>query len=136
VVAVIFLDLDGFKPVNDALGHAIGDALLKVVAQRLVGCVRGSDTVSRHGGDEFIILLADVRHADEVSCCVAKVRDAFDPPFAIGEHSLQVSASIGAAVFPEMGKSAEDLIQYADAAMYENKKNAKAALPPAGPPTA
>jgi diguanylate cyclase (GGDEF)-like protein/PAS domain S-box-containing protein len=128
VAAVIFLDLDGFKPVNDSLGHSIGDALLKAVAQRLVGCVRGSDTVSRHGGDEFIILLADVRHADEVSWCVAKVRAAFDPPFLIGDHSLQVSASIGAAIFPEMGKSADELIQCADAAMYENKKNAKAAL--------
>ena len=128
VAAVIFLDLDGFKPVNDSLGHAVGDALLKVVAQRLVACVRGSDTVSRHGGDEFIILLADVRHAGEVSCCETKVRAAFDSPFAIGEHSLKVSASIGTAVFPDMGRSAEDLIQCADAAMYENKKTAKAAL--------
>jgi diguanylate cyclase (GGDEF)-like protein/PAS domain S-box-containing protein len=127
VAAVIFLDLDGFKPVNDSLGHPVGDALLKAVAQRLIGCVRSSDTVSRHGGDEFIILLADVRHADEVSCCVAKVRSAFDSPFSIGEHSLHVSASIGAAVFPEMGRNAEELIQCADAAMYENKKNARAA---------
>jgi diguanylate cyclase (GGDEF)-like protein/PAS domain S-box-containing protein len=129
VAAVIFLDLDGFKPVNDSLGHAVGDDLLKAVAQRLVACVRGSDTVCRHGGDEFIILLADVRHADEVSSCVAKVRAAFDQPFSIGEHSLQVSASMGAAVFPEMGRSAEELIQCADAAMYENKKHARAALP-------
>jgi diguanylate cyclase (GGDEF)-like protein/PAS domain S-box-containing protein len=128
VAAVVFLDLDGFKPVNDSLGHSVGDALLKAVAQRLIGCVRSSDTVSRHGGDEFIILLADVRHADEVSCCVAKVRAAFDAPFSVGEHSLQVSASIGAAAFPEMGRNAEELIQCADAAMYENKKNAKAAL--------
>ena len=128
VAAVIFLDLDGFKPVNDSLGHSVGDALLKVVAQRLVACVRGSDTVSRHGGDEFIILLSDVRHAGEVSCCEQKVRAAFDSPFAIGEHSLQVSASIGTAVFPDMGRSAEELIHFADAAMYENKKNAKAAI--------
>ena len=128
VAAVVFLDLDGFKPVNDSLGHSIGDALLKAVAQRLVSCVRSSDTVSRHGGDEFIILLADVRQADEVACCVAKVRSAFDAPFSIGEHSLQVSASLGAAVFPDMGRSVEELIQCADAAMYENKKNAKAAL--------
>jgi diguanylate cyclase (GGDEF)-like protein/PAS domain S-box-containing protein len=126
VAAVVFLDLDDFKPVNDSLGHPIGDALLRAVAQRLIGCVRSSDTVSRHGGDEFIILLADVRHADEVSCCVAKVRSAFDAPFAIGDHSLEVSASIGTAVFPDMGRSAEELIQCADAAMYENKKNAKA----------
>ncbi len=128
VAAVIFLDLDGFKPVNDSLGHAVGDALLKVVAQRLVACVRGSDTVSRHGGDEFIILLADVRHAGEVTSCETKVRAAFASPFAIGEHSLRVSASIGTAVFPDMGRSAEDLIRCADAAMYQNKKNAKAAL--------
>jgi diguanylate cyclase (GGDEF)-like protein len=84
--------------------------------------------VSRHGGDEFIILLADVRHAGEVSCCETKVRAAFAAPFSIGAHSLQVSASIGTAVFPDMGRSAEQLIQCADAAMYENKKNAKAAL--------
>ena len=128
VAAVVFLDLDGFKPVNDSLGHAVGDALLKAVAQRLIGCVRGSDTVSRHGGDEFIILLADVRHVDEVSCCVTKVRSAFDASFSIGDHSLQVSASIGTAVFPEMGRNAEELIQCADAAMYENKKTAKAVL--------
>jgi diguanylate cyclase (GGDEF)-like protein/PAS domain S-box-containing protein len=127
VAAVVFLDLDGFKPVNDSLGHSVGDALLKAVAQRLIGCVRGSDTVSRHGGDEFIILLADVRHADEVSCCVQKVRGAFDAPFAIGEHSLQVSASLGTAVFPEMGRNADELIRCADAAMYDNKKHAKAA---------
>jgi diguanylate cyclase (GGDEF)-like protein/PAS domain S-box-containing protein len=127
VAAVIFLDLDAFKPVNDSLGHSVGDALLKAVAQRLVACVRGSDTVCRHGGDEFIILLADVRHADEVSNCVAKVRAAFDSPFSIGGHSLQVSASLGAAVFPEMGRNAEELIQFADAAMYENKKHGRGA---------
>jgi diguanylate cyclase (GGDEF)-like protein/PAS domain S-box-containing protein len=128
VAAVVFLDLDDFKPVNDSLGHSVGDALLKAVAHRLIGCVRSSDTVSRHGGDEFIILLADVRHADEVACCVSKVRSAFDAPFSIGEHSLEVSASIGAAVFPHMGRSAEELIECADAAMYENKKTAKAAV--------
>jgi len=127
VAAVIFLDLDHFKPVNDSLGHSVGDALLKAVAKRLVSCVRSSDTVSRYGGDEFIILLADVRHADEVSRCVAKVRAAFDLPFSVGEHALQVSASIGSAVFPEKGNSADALIQSADAAMYENKKIARTA---------
>jgi diguanylate cyclase (GGDEF)-like protein/PAS domain S-box-containing protein len=127
VAAVVFLDLDDFKPVNDSLGHSVGDALLKAVAQRLISCVRSSDTVSRHGGDEFIILLADVRHADEVDSCVNKVRSAFDSPFSIGEHSLQVSASIGAAVFPGMGRNAEQLIECADAAMYANKKNGKSA---------
>lgn len=119
--ALLFVDLDRFKAVNDSLGHAIGDQLLQAVATRLLTCVRGSDTVSRYGGDEFIILLADVAHAEDAVLCATKIISAIDAAYEIGGHTLRVSASIGIANFPEHASDAETLLTYADIAMYQAK---------------
>jgi len=119
--ALLFVDLDRFKAVNDSLGHAVGDQLLQAVAERLLTCVRGSDTVSRYGGDEFIILLADVAHPQDAALCAEKIISAFDAPFEIGGRSLRVTASIGIASFPEHADDAETLLMYSDIAMYQAK---------------
>jgi diguanylate cyclase (GGDEF)-like protein/PAS domain S-box-containing protein len=119
--ALLFVDLDRFKAVNDSLGHAIGDRLLQAVADRLLTCVRGSDTVSRYGGDEFIILLADVAHAEDAAVCAEKVNLALDKPYELNGQTLRISASIGIASFPEHATDAETLLKYADIAMYHAK---------------
>ena len=119
--ALLFVDLDRFKPVNDLLGHTTGDLLLQAVAKRLLGCVRNSDTVSRYGGDEFIIVLADVAHAGDASVCADKIIQAFGVPYEIGGHTLQISASIGIASYPGDAPDAETLLRYADIAMYQAK---------------
>lgn len=119
-VAVLFIDLDRFKPVNDSLGHKAGDILLQQVAQRLDGIVRESDTVARLGGDEFAIVLegADEPHADQVA---GKVLQAMNDPFELEGHELHVGASIGISLFPDDGRSLETLVQHADIAMYRSK---------------
>jgi len=119
-LAVLFIDLDRFKPVNDSLGHKAGDMLLREVAQRLDGIVRDSDTVARLGGDEFAIVLegADEPEADQVA---AKVLNALNDPFELDGHELHVGASIGISLFPEDGESLEALVQHADIAMYRSK---------------
>lgn len=119
--AVLFIDLDRFKPVNDSLGHAVGDQLLKAVAQRLLGGVRSSDTVSRYGGDEFVILLAEIAHPKDASLCAAKLKEAFETPFEVCGHQLLLTASIGIACFPQSTSDASALVQCADTAMYEAK---------------
>jgi diguanylate cyclase (GGDEF)-like protein/PAS domain S-box-containing protein len=120
-VTVLFIDLDGFKPVNDSFGHDAGDLLLKAVAHRLLTCVRGTDTVSRHGGDEFIILLADVANADGAATCANKIKAVLTAPFPMGSHEVHVTASIGIASFPEHATDAATLLRCADAAMYQAK---------------
>ena len=120
-VALLFVDLDRFKPVNDTLGHPVGDELLKAVARRLLTCVRSSDTVSRYGGDEFIILLADVALAGDVARCADKVLQAVNAPYQIDVHTLKLTASIGISIFPEHATDAETLLRYADIAMYQAK---------------
>ena len=120
-VTVLFIDLDGFKPVNDSFGHDAGDLLLKAVAHRLLTCVRGTDTVSRHGGDEFIILLADVDNAEGAATCANKIKAALTAPFPMGSHEVHVTASIGIASFPEHAADAATLLRCADAAMYQAK---------------
>jgi diguanylate cyclase (GGDEF)-like protein/PAS domain S-box-containing protein len=120
-VTVLFIDLDGFKPVNDSFGHDAGDLLLKAVAHRLLTCVRGTDTVSRHGGDEFIILLADVDNAACAATCANKIKAALTAPFPMGSHEVHVTASIGIAIFPEHAADAAALLRCADAAMYQAK---------------
>lgn len=119
--ALLFVDLDRFKPVNDLFGHTTGDLLLQSVAKRLLGCVRSSDTVSRYGGDEFIILLTDVAHAEDAAVCAGKVIQAFEASYQIGGHSVQISASIGIATYPGDATDAETLLRYADIAMYRAK---------------
>ena len=119
--AVVFVDLDRFKPVNDTLGHDIGDQLLQAVARRLLGCVRGSDTVSRYGGDEFLILLNEVAHPEDAARCAEKIKTAFTEAFDVAGHSLHISASIGIARFPDDATDAPTLLKLADEAMYQAK---------------
>jgi diguanylate cyclase (GGDEF)-like protein/PAS domain S-box-containing protein len=124
-VALLFLDLDRFKPVNDSLGHAIGDQLLKLVANRLLMCVRSSDTVSRYGGDEFVIMLPDIAHPEDAAKCAQKVIAAINAPFEVDGHSLQIGASIGIATCPGDAVNPLQLIKYADAAMYQVKSTGR-----------
>ena len=124
-LAVLFVDLDHFKNINDSLGHAIGDRLLQSVAQRLLGCVRSSDTVSRQGGDEFVILLPEVAHAQGASLSADKILQALNLPHHIDKHDLYVTGSIGIASYPEDGNDAEALMKAADIAMYHAKANGR-----------
>jgi len=120
-VVVLFMDLDGFKHINDSLGHGTGDRLLKSVATSLVGCVRDSDTVSRHGGDEFVVLLTEVEGMDSASDMAERILRAVAEPHAVGPHQLHVTVSIGVSVYPDDGLDAETLIKNADTAMYQAK---------------
>jgi diguanylate cyclase (GGDEF)-like protein/PAS domain S-box-containing protein len=124
-LAVLFVDMDGFKPINDSLGHAIGDRLLQSVAQRLQACVRGSDTVCRHGGDEFVILLTEVAHAEDAAAVADKILLTLRSPHRIGEHNLHVTGSIGIVTYPDDGTEADALMSHADLAMYHSKENGR-----------
>ena len=117
-LAVMFMDLDQFKNINDSLGHAVGDQLLQSVAQRLVGCVRQSDTISRQGGDEFVLLLPDLEHAEHAARSAQKILDVVAQPYCIDQHDLYTSVSIGIGIYPNDGEDAQDLIKSADTAMY------------------
>jgi diguanylate cyclase (GGDEF)-like protein/PAS domain S-box-containing protein len=121
-LAVMFLDLDRFKHVNDSLGHLIGDMLLRSVARRLVGCVRSSDTVSRQGGDEFIVLLAEIANPENVAVSAKKILQSLSLPHLVDGHELDIGASIGISVYPQDGEDAETLITKADIAMYHAKE--------------
>jgi len=124
-VAVLFLDLDGFKHINDSLGHPIGDKLLQAIGKRLVECVRGSDTVSRQGGDEFVVLLSEVEHAEDAAISAVRLLQGVAGSYSIGMHDLHVSASIGVSIYPDDGLDAETLIKNADTAMYQAKENGR-----------
>jgi diguanylate cyclase (GGDEF)-like protein/PAS domain S-box-containing protein len=124
-VAVLFLDLDGFKHINDSLGHSIGDRVLQSVAKRLVDSVRGSDTVSRQGGDEFVVLLSEVAHSEGVAIAARRLLQVGAEPHSIGQHELYVTACIGVSVYPEDGMDVETLIKNADTAMYQAKENGR-----------
>jgi diguanylate cyclase (GGDEF)-like protein/PAS domain S-box-containing protein len=124
-IAVMFLDVDRFKQINDTLGHAVGDELLKQIAQRLRGCVRRADTVSRQGGDEFIVLLADAGEPMELSDLAEKIVSRLAGPYAVDDYELHLSASLGISVFPEDGADAETLLKHADIAMYHAKQNGR-----------
>ncbi len=121
--AVLFIDLDKFKSINDQLGHDIGDTLLKESAARMVGCLRESDTVARTGGDEFIILLPNIQNEANITLVADKICFVMNHPFFIEGHSINISASIGVAIFPENGDCEIILIKHADIAMYKAKKN-------------
>jgi diguanylate cyclase (GGDEF)-like protein len=120
-MAVLFLDVDRFKHVNDTLGHVIGDRLLQSVAQRLLSCVRRSDTVSRQGGDEFVILLSEITQAQDAAVSAEKMLQALDAPHRIDQHELRVTGSIGIVVYPDDGTEADVLLKHADFAMYHAK---------------
>lgn len=119
---VFYLDLDNFKDVNDTLGHSVGDLLLQKVAERLTQCVRDSDTVARVGGDEFVIVLPGIRESAQAALVADKVCEAFRRPFVLEGHSLHIMPSLGSALYPEHGDSEEQLLKYADHAMYSGKK--------------
>ena len=120
-LAVLFVDLDRFKLVNDSLGHAIGDQLLQSVAERLVTCVRSSDTVSRQGGDEFVVLLSQVEHSEDAAVSARKMLAALSLPHTVSQQTLQVTASIGVSIYPDDGQDGDALIKGADVAMYRAK---------------
>jgi len=125
LLAVIFLDLDHFKRVNDSMGHSGGDKLLKCVAGRLVASVRSSDTVSRQGGDEFVILLSEIAHPQDATTSAEKLLHALSTPHTVDGHDLRISSSIGISVYPQDGEDAETLINKADMAMYHAKEQGR-----------
>ncbi|KAF0191252.1 MAG: PAS/PAC and GAF sensor-containing diguanylate cyclase/phosphodiesterase [Gammaproteobacteria bacterium] len=120
-IGLMFLDLDHFKEINDTLGHDVGDLLLKAMAARLKKCVREGDTLARLGGDEFTVILDNLGGADDATAVAEKIIAAMQPPFELGEHEIFVTSSVGIALYPNGGKTAEDLIKHADAAMYHAK---------------
>lgn len=124
-LAVLFLDLDRFKYINDSLGHGVGDQLLQSVAKRLLACLRGSDTVSRQGGDEFVILLPEISYQEDAATSARKILLALNTPHSIGAHDLHIGGSIGISVYPADGEDAETLIKNADTAMYQAKERGR-----------
>ena len=124
-VAVLFLDLDRFKYINDSLGHAAGDKLLQSVSKRLLAGVRGSDTVSRQGGDEFVILLSEIAHPEDAGMSARKILLSLNAPHSIGGQDLHIDGSIGISVYPADGQDAETLIKNADTAMYHAKERGR-----------
>lgn len=124
-VGLLFLDLDNFKHINDSLGHAIGDQLLQSVANRLVECVRATDTVCRQGGDEFVILLAEIGQPQDAAHVAETLRAALAMPHLIGGHELHINLSIGISIFPDDGVDVDTLMQKADTAMYHAKANGR-----------
>ena len=124
-LGVLFLDLDQFKHVNDSLGHGIGDRLLQSVGRRLVTCVRSSDTVSRQGGDEFVVLLSEIEHADDAATSAQKIIAALVAPYDVAYHQLHVAVTIGISIYPDDGPDAETLIKCADIAMYHAKESGR-----------
>ena len=121
LVTVMFLDIDGFKDVNDRFGHSVGDETLRQIAARLVECLRESDTVARHGGDEFTVILEGGKRVEDAGQVATKILKTIAAPYHIGDRELVVTASIGIAVYPLDGDSYEDLVKGADTAMYQSK---------------
>ncbi|GBL46822.1 adenylate cyclase [Sulfuriferula multivorans] len=124
-MAVMYLDLDGFKLINDTLGHDAGDTLLQMVADRLVAAVRQEDTVSRLGGDEFVIGLSELSHADDAVNMVLKVIQALAQPYNIQGRNVSMTASVGIGIYPTHGVEVETLMKSADTALYEAKRTGK-----------
>ncbi|MDO8263996.1 MAG: diguanylate cyclase [Gallionella sp.] len=124
-MAVVYLDLDGFKQINDTLGHGAGDVLLKMVAGRMVAAVREEDTVARLGGDEFIIVLWHVSGTDDAAKVALKVINAVSQPYDIEGHTVSITTSAGVGIYPVHGKDADTLMKSADLALYEAKRAGK-----------
>ncbi|UCV24601.1 EAL domain-containing protein [Ferribacterium limneticum] len=124
-VAMMFIDLDYFKHINDSLGHAVGDLLLQMVAERLKLCVRDTDTVCRQGGDEFVILLTEIEQAPDAAPVAEKILAAFAEPCLICGNELHVTLSIGISIYPDDGQDADDVMKNADTAMYHAKANGR-----------
>ena len=124
-LALMFIDLDRFKPVNDTYGHGVGDLLLNKVALRIQDCLRESDTAARIGGDEFVILLPAIETGQDASKVGEKILHALNQPFELAGHTLKIGSSIGVAIYPEHGKEEKLLVKSADIAMYHAKKNGR-----------
>jgi len=124
--AVMFVDLDRFKAINDSLGHAAGDVVLKEVAERLVRQLRVVDTICRIGGDEFVVVLPEIKRVSDAANVAAKILEAVAQPFLVDDRELQFTSSIGISIFPDDGRDAESLIRNADAAMYHAKETGRA----------
>ena len=120
--AVLFIDLDNFKPINDRYGHAAGDAVLQQVCARLTTAIRDSDAVSRHGGDEFLLLLNNIKHDNDAALFAGKLTRLLAQPYQLEQGTVSLSASIGIAQYPFDADNAQALISYADAAMYRVKQ--------------
>ena len=114
--------MDGFKNINDSQGHAAGDSVLQVVAKLLLRCVRSSDTVSRQGGDEFVVLLSEIKHPSDAGITARKILTAISASPRFDQHDLRITACIGLSTYPEDGQDAEILLKNADTAMYEGKR--------------
>ena len=121
-MALLFLDIDYFKDVNDRLGHDAGDELLKIVAERIVGCMREEDTVSRLGGDEFVVVLANMTSTADVRTVTGKIMESIALPVVTGDHTLHVTSSIGISIYPVDSHDAQTLMKHADTAMYQAKR--------------
>jgi diguanylate cyclase (GGDEF)-like protein len=121
-LAVLMIDLDSFKKINDTLGHASGDAVLKTTASRLTGAVRASDCVIRLGGDEFIVVMPDITYLSNVEICAERILSSLRAPMAIDGRSMCISGSIGVAIYPDDATSVEALLTHADASMYAVKE--------------
>ncbi len=133
-LSLLFIDLDRFKEVNDTLGHAMGDLLLQRVAQRLLACVRASDTVARLGGDEFVVLIEGFHFAEHATSAAEKILAAFGEPFDLEGHRLSILPSIGVSIYPDHGDEEHGLLFHADGAMYRSKKSGGNRISVAPPP--
>ena len=122
-LAVLFLDLEGFKAVNDTCGHDAGDGVLRRAAERLRACVRAGDTIARLGGDEFVLVLENIAGEEDVDHVIETIKTGFEQPFNVGSHSIKLGISIGTAIYPRDGADMDALISYADSSMYENKRS-------------
>jgi len=136
LAGLLYIDLDHFKPVNDTYGHQAGDELLCQVARRIGNCIRDEDTVARIGGDEFLVLLPTLTERDAALRVADKIIDSLCQPFRLKEATVDIAASIGIALFPEHGTTAESLLEHGDAAMYRAKAEGRRTVrvySPAGP---
>lgn len=124
-LAVLFIDIDMFKPINDTFGHEIGDLLLREIARRMRGCLRESDTSARYGGDEFVVLLPTIAANEDAKLVADKICAVLEQPFELGGNVLCISSSIGIAVYPENGSEEKHLLRNADAAMYQSKNSGR-----------
>ena len=127
-MALLYVDLDRFKQVNDTFGHAVGDMLLQTVANRLKGCVRETDTVARIGGDEFVVLLHSVQASEDADSVAEKIRQVLVQPMRLDGHNLHIEPSIGVARYPEHGREEQQLFRHADQAMYAAKRLSQLSL--------
>lgn len=124
-IAVMFMDMDKFKQVNDTLGHDVGDSLLKQFAERVKGCIREGDTLARQGGDEFTILLPEIQEEQDAVQIANRILSSFQEPWHIGEHIIHTTSSVGIAFYPKDDTTGHELMKYADNALYEAKESGR-----------